>query len=119
MEIRISFVGGPMDGMTAVSDGLNEVKVFFPPDTREVLAYKRDPSIDELSYIYDHRLSRELMANYDKTREFFNTKIPASLRIEDGGPDVMDTDNIFSDGPITGGSGFSNGEQDDDHEASD
>lgn len=79
MEIRIEFVGGPLDGQTALTDGLDEIKVFFPPNERKVLAYVK---FNEIVYAYDTDYSKRLTDVYDATVEFFGKHEPASLRFD-------------------------------------
>lgn len=79
MEIRIRFVGGPIDGEVATTDRLQDIKVFFPPADRRVLMYRRDPMEEELEYHYDSQLSQQATEQYDKVKAFFDGERPGSL----------------------------------------
>jgi hypothetical protein len=77
MELRVKFAGGPMDGMTALTDGLDEMKVFFNDEDRRVICYFR---ADELLYAYDHGRSVKLTAIYDDAKAEITQKEPSSIR---------------------------------------
>lgn len=89
MHVRVKFAGGPLDGQSAQTNGLSEVRVFFPPSERRVIAYWR---ADELLYAYDHDMSMKLTAIYDEAKAHFAAKTPSHLMFDDA---------PFSDEPIT------------------
>lgn len=101
MEIRVRFDGGPINGEMALSDSLEDVKVFFPPNDRSVLIYKRDPMQDELTYYYDPALSAKGTADYDRVSEYFRGERSSILAWVEQ-PDTDETTTPFSDTPIPG-----------------
>lgn len=96
MELRISFDGGHFHGQSALTDGLDEIKVIFVVGERRVQAYRR---FNETIYAYSQDLSDKLTAKYDATRSHFALKEPSSLRFEDEAGPIEPID--FSDKPIT------------------
>lgn len=95
MEIRVKFEGGPLDGEYGVVDRLDEVKVFFPPNERTVLMYRRN----ELIYSYDLELSKKATEQYDATIQFFDLRKPTVNRFIDPPADA-EPEETFSDTPI-------------------
>lgn len=98
MEIRVRFVGGPIDGEAARVTSLREVQVFFPPTERVVIMYRRDPMVDELVYTYDLPLSTKATEQYDKVREYFNGEEPSVVAWEEVQAEPFDN---WGDRPIT------------------
>lgn len=68
MEIRITFIGGPHDQRVAFTDSLNELKVLFLPDKREIAAYKR---FNEVEYHWNENVSDRLTEGYDKAHAWY------------------------------------------------
>lgn len=87
MEIAVSFYNGPLDGTSAMTDGLTEAKIFFNERERQVLLYVR---VDELKYAYSMDRSEALTERYDEAKAFFASKEPASLRFIDAGEESED-----------------------------
>lgn len=85
MEVTVKFAGGPLDGAEALTDGLDEAKIFFDERDKRVSLYIR---IDELVYAYSHQQSVQLTDRYDDTKAFFAPKEAASLRFLE--PDADD-----------------------------
>lgn len=85
MEVTVKFAGGPLDGAEALTDKLDEAKIFFDERGRLISLYVR---IDELVYAYSHVQSTQLTERYDETKAFFAPKEAASLRFLD--PDSDD-----------------------------
>ena len=95
MEIRIKFVGGPIDGEVATTDRLQDIKVFFPPLDRIVLMYRRNPLDEELVYHYNKELSDRATEQYDKVKNYFDGERPGSLPFLD--PPAPEKIQPFSD----------------------
>lgn len=96
MELRVKFVGGPLDGEVGLVERLDDVKVFFPPRDRQVLMYRRD----ELTYRYDLELSQKATKQYDATIQFFDTKKPTVNKFVERTPADDEPEEKFSDTPI-------------------
>jgi hypothetical protein len=79
MEIKIRFNGGPLHGTSAMTDGLDECKVFFDDRQRQVTLYSR---IDELVYQYDHTVSTNLSAMYDEAKKELLAAPTSNLRVQ-------------------------------------
>lgn len=97
MEIRISFAGGDYDGMSAMTDGLDEIKVFFPVGTRAVFAYRR---FNETIYAYSEDMSSRMTEGYDQTRTYYFGREMSSIRFEDEVGPIEPVEFNFSDEPI-------------------
>lgn len=95
MEVRIRFDGGDYHGQSALTDGLDEVKVFFIQPDRRVLAYKRH---NETSYIFSQDVSERMTDGYDKALAYFAKEQLSSIRFEDEAGPIEPID--FSDTPI-------------------
>jgi hypothetical protein len=80
MEIRITFDGGDYHGQSALTDGLDEIKVFFLPLDRRVLAYRR---YNETGYIFSQDVSERMTEGYDKALAYFSKEPLSSIRFED------------------------------------
>jgi hypothetical protein len=80
MELRVSFDGGPLHRQTALTDGLDEFKIFFPPNERQILAYRR---MNETTYVYSQHISEELTKRYDKAKARFASQSTSTIRFED------------------------------------
>lgn len=104
MEVRVKFAGGPMDGHTALVDGLDPIRVFFNDEDRRVIVYFR---ADELLYVIDHAKSVKLSETFDEVKQkIVESTPPSSIRwdsenqeepLEEDQPLPPET---FSDTPI-------------------
>jgi hypothetical protein len=70
MELPIYFSGGPLDGQAAMTESLDEVKLFFNSAGKQVYAYRR---LDELVWRYEPSMSVQLSQIYDHTFERFGS----------------------------------------------
>lgn len=96
MEIRVKFAAGPMDGHTALVDGLDPLRVFFNDEDRRVIIYFR---ADELLYVYDHTKSSFLSDNFDETKaKIIESTPPSSIRWDDGERLEEDSPNAPEEG---------------------
>lgn len=77
MEIEILLQGGELSGQVAYTDGLDDLKVFFFPATRQVEAYMR---VNEVEYHFDKKLSDAITARYDEAVFFFAGEPLSSIR---------------------------------------
>lgn len=96
MDVTIRFLGGPLDGQTAKTDWLSEVKVFFP-GLEQVLLYVREGG--ELDYVYDPLKSRALTARHDEAYKAFMMEmlVRPLLRAKARTPSPAP---LFSDTPV-------------------
>lgn len=68
MGIRIHFYAGPLMAMVGVTDTLDQCKVFFNPEKREVYLYVHQGDGD---YLWSENLSKGLTSVYDAAHEKF------------------------------------------------
>lgn len=69
MRIRISFHGGPLNGMESRTTELPPLKLFWPPREKTIVVYRRE---NETDYLYSPDLSGDLTAIYDQAKAKFN-----------------------------------------------
>jgi hypothetical protein len=81
MEIRIRFENGPMHGQTALTDRLDDIKVFFPTNDRRVFVYQRTE--EATVYDFNRDISDNMTERYDESKAWFSSLGDApSLRFE-------------------------------------
>lgn len=96
MEVRVKFAGGPMDGHTALVDGLDPIRVFFNDEDSRVIVYFR---ADELLYVIDHVQSTKLSERYEEAKQkIVESTPPSSIRWDS---EEQNLDPLEEDGPQT------------------
>lgn len=77
MQIRVKFLGGPLNDQVARVEVLDQVKVFFSERDRQAFVYVRE---NETSYMYHSVLSKGMTEKYDEAKEKFAGAATGSVK---------------------------------------